>query len=75
MLQSYSLDYISFQGIDQTQLNSTEAAKNKGVPIGGIIGGIIGVLILLGCCGAIGKKKYYVERRPAVVIRETTIVY
>ncbi|KAF5334213.1 hypothetical protein D9611_014326 [Ephemerocybe angulata] len=72
--QSFYLDYITFLGIEQTQLNATTAAAKKPSTIGGIVGGAIAILILLGCCGAWGRKKYYVASRPVVYVKET-IVY
>jgi hypothetical protein len=72
--QSYYFDYLTFQGIDQTQLNATGAGK-KSNTLGGIIGGVIAAIIILGCCGAWGRKKYYVyERRPTIYVKETIIV-
>ncbi|KAJ2912397.1 hypothetical protein MD484_g8013, partial [Candolleomyces efflorescens] len=72
--QSYYFDYLTFQGIDQTQLNATSAGK-KSNTLGAIIGGVIAAIIILGCCGAWGRKKYYVvyERRPTVYVKETII--
>ncbi|RXW24359.1 hypothetical protein EST38_g1474 [Candolleomyces aberdarensis] len=71
--QSYYFDYLTFQGIDQTQLNATGAGK-KSNTLGGIIGGVIAAIIILGCCGAWGKKKYYYVRRPVVYVKETVIM-
>ncbi|KAF6750987.1 hypothetical protein DFP72DRAFT_908981 [Ephemerocybe angulata] len=57
--QSFYLDYITFLGIEQTQLNATTAAAKKPSTIGGIVGGAIASPYPAWLLRGLGKKKMW----------------